>query len=81
MQKIIFFSEMLNGKCSRGGQKRRFKGTHKPSLKSFNIKTDTWEISSQEQASWYSCLYNMAFSCETSRKGAAEMQRRKRKTT
>jgi hypothetical protein len=64
MPKIIFYSEMLYGKRSRGGQKRRFKDTPKSSLKSFDIKTDSWEFEAQERASWRSCIFNGAVSCE-----------------
>jgi hypothetical protein len=51
MPKIIFYSEMLYGKRSRGGQKRRFKDTLKSSLKSIDIKKDSWEFEAQERAS------------------------------
>ena len=79
MPKIIFFSEMMNGMRSHGGQKKRFKDTLKSSLKSFDIRTDSWELAALERASWRSCLYNGAVSCEASKKAAAELRRKKRK--
>jgi hypothetical protein len=77
MPKIIFYSEMLYGKHSRGGQKRRFKDILKSSLKSFDIKTDSWEFKAQERASWRSCIFNGAVSCEALKKAAAELRRKK----
>jgi hypothetical protein len=47
VEKIVFYSEMLYGKSSCGGQKRKFKN----SLKSFHIKTNTWDIAAQERTS------------------------------
>lgn len=44
---------------------------------SLNIKTDTWEMGAQEQASWRSCFYNGAVSCEASRKSAAEWRKKR----
>jgi hypothetical protein len=79
MPKIIFFSEMMNGMRSHGGQKKRFKDTLKSSLKAFDIRTDSWELAALERASWRSCLYNGAVSCEASKKAAAELRRKKRK--
>ena len=40
LPKKILFGELQVGKRSHGGQKKRYKGTIKASLKDFNIPTD-----------------------------------------
>jgi hypothetical protein len=49
LPKKIFFGELKSGKRSRGGQKKRFKDTHKTSLKSFNVDVENWETLVQDR--------------------------------
>ena len=43
LPKKILYGELQIGKCSHGGQKKRYKDTLKASLKDFNIPTESWE--------------------------------------
>ena len=40
LPKKVFYGELQEGKCSQGGQKKRYKDTLKASLKDFDISTD-----------------------------------------
>ena len=46
----ILYGELEMGKCSHGGQKKRYKDTLKASLKDFNKPTESWEQIAQDQA-------------------------------
>uniref|UniRef100_A0A0B7BSD9 C2H2-type domain-containing protein n=2 Tax=Arion vulgaris TaxID=1028688 RepID=A0A0B7BSD9_9EUPU len=81
MPKILFYSEMSSGKRSRGGQKKRFKDTLKSSLKSFEIKIDSWEKAARDRTSWRSLLRKGAKSCEAARQAASVLRRQKRKAS
>ena len=50
-QKKIFYGELKIGKCSHGGQKKRYK-TLKVFLKDFSILTGSWEQIAQDRAKW-----------------------------
>jgi exonuclease III len=78
--KMLFYGELLLGKRSQGGQKKRFKDTLKTSLKAFNIEIDTWETSSLDRNAWRTSLRKGAKKCETVRKELAEQRRQARKT-
>ena len=41
LPKKILYGELKVGKRSHGGQKKRYKDTHKASLKDFNIPTES----------------------------------------
>ena len=43
LPKKILHWELEMGKCSHGGQKKRYKDTLKASLKDFSIPTESWE--------------------------------------
>ena len=43
------YGELQVGKCSHGGQKKRYKDTLKASLKDFNIPTESWEQIAQDR--------------------------------
>ena len=43
LPKKILHWELEMGKCSHGGQKKRYKDTLKTSLKDFSIPTESWE--------------------------------------
>ena len=50
LPKKILYGELEMGKRSHGGQKKRYKGTLKASLKDFNIPTESWEQIAQDRA-------------------------------
>ena len=52
LPKKILYGELQVGKCSHGGQKKRYKDTLKASLKEFNIPTESWEQIAQDQTKW-----------------------------
>ena len=43
LPKKILYGELQFGKCSHGGQKKRYKDTLKASLKDFNMPTESWK--------------------------------------
>ena len=50
--KKILYGELQVGKCSYGGQKKRYKDTLKASLKDFSIPTESWEQIAQDRTKW-----------------------------
>ena len=52
LPKKILHGELQVGKCSHGGQKKRYKDTLKASLKDFNIPTESWEQIAQDRTKW-----------------------------
>ncbi|KAJ1186624.1 hypothetical protein NDU88_003405 [Pleurodeles waltl] len=56
LPKRLFCGELVEGKCSQGGQKKCFNGTLKVSLKSFGIDPDSGEILAQDRPAWRSCI-------------------------
>jgi len=43
LPKQLFYGELSKGKCSAGGQKKRYKDSLKVSVKSFGICDNMWE--------------------------------------
>ena len=43
---------LQEGKCSQGGQKKRYKDTFKASLNGFDIPIRSWEQAAQERSKW-----------------------------
>ena len=64
LPKKVFYEELQKGEPSQGGQKKRYKDTHKAWLKDFNITTESWEQAAQVRTKWR-CLIN---------KGAAQFE-------
>ena len=52
LPKKILYGELQIGKCSHGGQMKRYKDTLKASLKDFNIPTESWEQIVQDRTKW-----------------------------
>ena len=50
LPKKVFHGELQEGKCSQGGQRKRYKDTIKASLKDFNIPMESWEQTAQERS-------------------------------
>ncbi|KAI0225203.1 hypothetical protein LSAT2_023892 [Lamellibrachia satsuma] len=45
----LLYDELLTGKHSQGGQKKRFKETLDASIKIFNIDLESWESVTQDR--------------------------------
>ena len=54
LRKKVFYEELQEGTWSQGGQTKRYKDTHKDSLKDFNIPTVSWEQAAQDRTKWRS---------------------------
>ena len=68
------------GKCSHGGQKKRYKDTLKTSLKDFNIvPTGSWEQIAQDRTKWRGLIKRGAGEYEAKRISEAEQKRAQRK--
>ena len=52
LPKRLLYGELLVGKRSHGGQRKRFKDTLKASLKCCGISPDTWEESAEDRTAW-----------------------------
>ena len=80
LPKKLFYGELAEGKRSPGGQKKRFKDTLKVSLKSFDIKPDTWETQALNRPAWRSCVSKGATAYEKRRIAEAQSKRELRKS-
>ena len=74
LPKKVLYGELQEGKCSQGGQNKRYKDTLKASLKDFDIPTESCEQAAQDRTKWR-CLFNKGASqfeakiiCEAERK-------------
>ena len=52
LPKNVFYGVLREGKRSQGGQKKRYKDTHKAPLKDFDIPMGSWEQTAQERSKW-----------------------------
>ena len=77
--KKILYGELEMGKCSHGGQKKRYKDTFKASLKDFNILTELWEQIAQDRAKWQGLIRRGASEYEAKRISKAEQKHAQRK--
>ena len=66
-QRKFSMEKLQKGMCSQGGQRKRYKDTHKAWLKDFIIQTESWEQAAQGRTKWR-CLIN---------KGAAQFVAKK----
>lgn len=79
LPKQLLYGELLTGKRSRGGQKKRFKDAIKSSLKAFNIDHNSWEQNALNRPMWRSLIITGSKAFEEDRKTAAEQKRQARK--
>ena len=56
LPKRLLFGELVEGKRSLGGQRKRYKDTLKASLKHCNIDLDTWEEIARDRTFWRSTV-------------------------
>ena len=79
LPKKILYGELQVGKCSHGGQKKRYKDTLKASLKDFNIPTESWEQIAQDRTKWQGLIKRGAGEYEAKRISEAVQKRAQRK--
>ena len=75
LPKKILYGELQVGKRSHGGQKKRYKDTHKASLKDFNIPTESWEQIAQDRTKWRGLIRRGTGEYEAKRISEAEQKR------
>lgn len=80
LPKRLFYGELVEGKRSHGGQRKRFKDTLKTALKSFGINSNTWETVALDRPTWRCCTSQGATSYEQSRTVEAKWKRELRKS-
>ena len=79
LPKKILYGELQVGKCSHGGQKKRYKDTLKASLKDINIPTELWEQIAQDRTKWRGLIKRGAGEYEAKRISEAEQKHAQRK--
>ena len=80
LPKQLLYGELCQGKCSVGGQKKRFKDCLKVSLKDLNINLNTWESLAMDRPTWRSKITTGARSAEEKRTAEAQRKRTARKS-
>ena len=79
LPKKVLYGELQEGKRSQGGQKKRYKDTLEPSLKDFNIPTESWKQAAQDRTKWRCLINKGASQFEAKRNCEAERKRKERK--
>ena len=80
LPKRLLYGELVEGKRSAGGQRKRYKDRLKVSLNKFSIDTDTWEDAATDRPEWRSLIAEGAINFEQQRLTGAEEKRRQRKS-
>ena len=71
----IFYGELVKGKRSQGGQRKRYKDCLKSTLKLCNIDVDNWERIAQDRKSWRKVVSSGPSGFEARRISDAETKR------
>ena len=79
LPKKVFYEELQEGKCSQGGQMKRYKDTLNTSLKDFDIPIGSWEQIAQQRSKWRGLINKGATLYEKKRICEAERKWRERK--
>ncbi len=79
LPKRLFYGELKEGKCSQGGQRKRYKDCLKASLKCCNISPDSWEDLAQEHSAWRTLVRSRVSGYETSRIAEQQQKRQHRR--
>lgn len=79
LPKRLFYGELITGKRSHGGQKKRYKDTLKASLKRCNIPHTTWEEAAKHRPTWRSLVRSGVADFEEKRISDSEKKRQLRK--
>jgi hypothetical protein len=80
LPKRMFYGELVEGKRSRGGQKKRFKDTLKASMKSCGIDPHSWEQLAKDREGWRHQINSGAAAFEEHRINEAKQKRQQRKS-
>ena len=75
LPKKMLYGELQAGKCSHGGQKKRYNDTLKASLKNFNLPAEMWEQIAENRAKWQGLIRKGAGEYEGKRLSNAEQKR------
>ena len=70
LPKKILYGELQVGKCSHGGQKKRYKDT----LKDFNTPTESWDQDAQDRTKWRGLIKKGAGEYDAKRISEAEQK-------
>ena len=76
LPKKIFYQELHEGNRFQCGHRKRYKDTLKASLKDFNIPTESWEQTAQDQTKWCCLIRKGAAQYEA--KGICEAERKRK---
>ena len=80
LPKQIFYSELSSGVRNKGGQRKRYKDTLKPTLlKLTGINAETWHELAEDRTVWRKAVKKGVQSFEDDRVKAREEKRQKRK--
>ena len=74
LPKKILYGKLQVGKCSHGGQKKRYQDNLKASLKDFNIPTESWEKITQDRTKWRGLIKRGAGEYEAKRISEAKTE-------
>lgn len=80
LPKRLFYGELKEGKCSQGGQRKRYKDCLKASLLCCNISPDSWDDLAQERSAWRTLVRSGVSGDETSRITEQQQKRQHRKS-
>nr|KAG5686628.1 hypothetical protein BaRGS_011072 [Batillaria attramentaria] len=75
LRKQLLYGELCEGKRTVGGQRKRFKGSLKVSLKNLNIDATSWETLAQDRPTWRSTITRGAHTAEEQSKRAVRKAR------
>ena len=78
LPKIIFYSELHDGACSRGGQKKRYKEVVKSNLRKCDIQPRELEVLAADRSEWRCRCYESIQQFKVDRVYAAEDKRTRR---
>lgn len=67
LPKVVFYSEMAEGKRKHGGQHLRYKDVFKRNLHASDINPDRWEDLASQRASWRSTIHKSVKAFEAHR--------------
>ncbi len=79
LPKQLFYSELHQGKRTRGGQSKRYKDTLKSILKQCSISHDTWEHQARNRPTWRREILSGIETFERRRREKEAAKRQKRK--
>ena len=79
LPKQIFYSQLKDGKRTKGGQKKRYKDSLKTNLKKCDIDFTNWEETAKNRPLWKTTIHEGTVTFESKRSAELEEKRRRRK--